>query len=107
MATKDKCDVTVARCAGVQPGCELTSVQLDVCPVGRCAFAPEYSLSGTFVISPRTLTPQCNARVMFLRRSSVIFVETLCAVPKSPSSSPRNRRPHLHYVACVIRSECQ
>src|SRR5713226_3782455 len=93
MATKDKCDAAGARCAGVQPGCGLTFVLLEVCPVGHCAFAPEHSLSGIFAVGSRTLTPQCNARVFFLRRSCVIFVETLCTVPKPPSSSPR--RAHL------------
>src|SRR5712671_8631 len=65
-----------ARCAGNQSGHKPTFVLLDV-----VRFTPEYSLSAISDVRSQNVIRQCNARMIFLRRSSVIFVETLCAVP--------------------------
>jgi len=42
---KDKCNATAARCAGVQPGCELT-----LCPVGRLSCRTSCVRSQIFVV---------------------------------------------------------
>jgi hypothetical protein len=60
-------------------------------PIKCSAFGCSLPNIFRYVILPR----QCNLRAMFLRSFGVIFVETLCAVPKSPRSSPCNRRTHL------------
>jgi hypothetical protein len=60
-------------------------------PVGCSAFGCSLPNIFRYEILPR----QFNLRAMFLRSFGVIIVETLCAVPKSPRSSPCNRRTHL------------
>jgi hypothetical protein len=99
-----------ARCAGNQSGHKPTFVLLDV-----VRFTPEYSLSGSFEYSLSAISDvrsqnvirQCNARMIFLRRSSVIFVETLCAVTNRRRRHPAAQPANAPTSVCVIRFECQ
>src|SRR6266550_4674759 len=102
MATKDKCDAARARRTGVQPGCEPTSV------LGGCRIHSRIFVVGNIRCCWfAKLTPQCNARMMFLRVLGVLFVETLCTVPyrsKIAVVGAADKRIYVKriYVVCVI-----
>ena len=74
----------------------------------RCEQPSSYWCSALGVSFPnifvtQILTRECTAPAMFLRRSNVIFMKILCAVPKLPWSFPRNRRMHQRF-RCQLRN---